>query len=39
MTKEEWIWTRATIALIAAAAAGMKKTPPLPPPPREKIGV
>lgn len=32
MTREQWMWMRASVALVAAAAAAMKH-PPVPPQP------
>jgi hypothetical protein len=32
MNKEQWMWMRASVALVAAAAAAMKHTPVLPQP-------
>lgn len=30
MTREQWMWMRASVALVAAAAAAMKDVPVLP---------
>jgi hypothetical protein len=32
MNKEQWMWMRASVALVAAAAAAMKHPPVLPQP-------
>lgn len=32
MTKEQWMWMQASVALLAAAAAAMKGAPALPQP-------
>ena len=32
MNKEQWMWMRASVALVAAAAVAMKHTPVLPQP-------